>query len=84
MNDRELPRTVCRSAQFGSTSTQLEDPPAVVASVDSEVASMILHRRRQHQYAEKLYRISHILHYCSIAILGIFAFQVTVKQQSCS
>ena len=43
---------------------------------DSDIASNARHRHRQNQYAEKLHRISHILHYCSIVILGIFAFQV--------
>jgi len=36
-------------------------------------------RRHAHNYAERLHRISHILHYCSIAILGIFAFQVQIN-----
>ena len=39
-------------------------------------ATGVRRRRHQHQYAARLHYISHILHYCSIGILGIFAFQV--------
>lgn len=32
----------------------------------------------KYTYAEKLLKIAHILHYCSIAILGLFVFQVNL------
>ena len=59
----------------GATVTEVQDP----VPGNAKTASGVKHRRRQHQYAKRLHQISHILHYCSIAILGIFAFQVHIK-----
>ena len=64
----------------GGTSSEQHDAVvrdgAVVRDASSNASDARQRHHQHHRYAEKLHRISHILHYCSIVILGIFAFQV--------
>ena len=56
--------------------TSSEQHAGVVRDASSNASDARQRHHQHHRYAEKLHRISHILHYCSIVILGIFAFQV--------
>lgn len=56
--------------------TGIEQQDAVFRDANNSSDARRRHHREHRRYAKKLHRVSHILHYCSIVILGIFAFQV--------
>lgn len=76
-NDQIQDKRAVPQDSFRKSTNELQD--AVLERARKNSAEVRRRRRRQHLYAKRLHHISHILHYCSIAILGIFAFQVRTQ-----